>query len=197
MQSPESLRKVTALRSIPLPEIFFENAPADLARVARETIATDEQIKDMLTGIYPSLELFGLDGTWPASKTDAIAKAVIVSTKIPAEYRMGLHLNQQIDVTAFTNLRDRWARLMSEEESWRERLSAYGRNAWPRPTDLGAAAETLRKSNFGKAFAAISGASKPARELVARLGLPERAGAGGRAYPAGRACQRDLCVRRR
>ncbi len=172
VQSPESLRKVMALRSIPLPEIFFENAPADLARMARETIATDEQIKDMLTGIYPALELFGLDGTWPASKTDAIAKAVIVSTKIPAEYRMGLHLNQQIDATAFANLRDRWARLMSEEVSWRERQSAYGRNAWPRPADLGAAAETLRKSNFGKAFAVISGAAKPARELVARLGLP-------------------------
>jgi hypothetical protein len=170
-QSPESLQKFTALRSIPLPEIFFENAPADLARVARETIETDVQIKDMLTSIYPALELFGLNGTWPASKTDAIAKAVIVSTKIPAEYRLGLHLNQQIDTTAFAHLRDRWARLMSEEESWREKLSAYGRNAWPRPSDLGAAAETLRKSSFGKAFAAISGAAKPARELVARLGL--------------------------
>ena len=29
----------------------------------------------------------------------------------------------------------------------------------------------MRKSSFGKAFAAISGAAKPARELVARLGL--------------------------
>jgi hypothetical protein len=129
------------------------------------------QIKDMLTSIYPALELFGLNGTWKASKTDAIAEAVIVSTKIPAEYRLGLHLNQQIDTTAFAHLRDRWARLMSEEESWREKLSAYGRNAWPRPSDLGVAAETLRKSSFGKAFAAISGAAKPARELVARLGL--------------------------
>jgi very-short-patch-repair endonuclease len=169
VQSPGSLRKFTALRSISLPEIYFENAPADLARVARETIDSDLQIKDMLTSIYPALELFHLDGGWPANKTDAIAKAVIVSTKIPAEYRSGLHLNQQIDTTAFANLRDRWARLMSEENSWREKLSLYGRNAWPRPADLEAAAETLRKSSFGKAFAAISGAAKPARELVSSI----------------------------
>ncbi len=171
VQSPEPLQKFTALRSLPLPEIFFENAPADLARVARETIDTDVQIKDMLTGIYPALELFGLDGTWPASKTDAIAKAVIVSTKIPAEYRLGLHLNQQIDTTAFAHLRERWARLMTEEETWRATLSAYGRNAWPRPIDLKAAADILRKSSFGKAIAIIGGAAKTARELVVRLGL--------------------------
>jgi very-short-patch-repair endonuclease len=170
-QSPESLAKFTALRSIPLPEIFFENAPADLARVARETIDTDLQIKDMLTGISPALELFHLDGSWPASKTDAIAKAIIVSTKIPAEYRSGLHLNQQIDVMAFAALRDKWARLMSEEKTWRATLSVYGRNAWPRPVDLKAAADILRKSSFGKAIAIIGGAAKTARELVARLGL--------------------------
>jgi very-short-patch-repair endonuclease len=170
-QSPESLQKFTALRSIALPEIFFEHAPADLAHVARETIDTDVQIKDMLTGIYPALELFHLDGNWPASKTDAIAKAIIVSTKIPAEYRSGIHLNQQIDVTAFDALRDRWTRLMSEEKTWRATLSAYGRNAWPRPIDLKAAADILRKSSFGKAIAIIGGAAKTARELVTRLGL--------------------------
>ena len=87
--------------------------------MARETIETDTQIKDALTKIYPVLELFHLDGNWPANKTDAIAKAVIVSTKIPAQYRSGLHLNQQIDVTAFASLRVRWAQLLAEEQEWR------------------------------------------------------------------------------
>lgn len=170
-QDAESLRKAEALSVIPLPAIYFENDPADLARVARETINNDTQLKDALTSFYPVLEFFHLDGGRSANKSDAIAKAVIVSTKIPSEYRSGLHLNQQIDVAAFGILRERWAKLASEEREWRQHLSAYGRNAWPRPSELRNAAEIFRKTNIGKAFAAISGAAKPARELVARLGL--------------------------
>lgn len=170
-QDPVFLRKLVVLRSVALPEIFFERAPAELSRVARETIDADVKIKDALTGIYPALELFHLDGGWPANRTDAIAKAVIVSTKIPAEYRSGLHLNQQIDVAAFGSLRDRWARLVSEERGWRTRLSSFGANSWPRPSELRASAAILQKSAIGKAFATISGAAKPGRELVARLGL--------------------------
>lgn len=171
VQDPEFLKRLTVLRSIFLPEMFFENTPAKLTRVARETIDADAKIKDALTAIYPVLELFHLDGTWPANKTDAIAKALIVSTKIPAEYRSGLHLNQQIDVPAFETLRERWVHLMSEERGWRTRLPAFGPSAWPRPSELRASATILQKSGLGKAFATISGAAKPARELVARLGL--------------------------
>lgn len=173
MEDPEFLKKLSALQSISLPETLFENAPAELARAARATIETDAKIKEALTGIYPVLELFNLDGSWPANKAEAIAKAVIVSTKIPAEYRSGMHLNQQIDVQAFASLRDRWGRLMSEEREWRTRLSSFGQNAWPRPSDLRASAAIFQKSAFGKAFATISGATKPARELVARLGLAD------------------------
>jgi very-short-patch-repair endonuclease len=171
VQDPEFLKRLTALRSIPLPEMFFENTPTELTRVASETIEADAKIKDALTAIYPVLELFRLDGAWPANKTDAIAKAVIVSTKIPAEYRSGLHLNQQIDAPAFEALRQRWVHLASEERGWRTRLPAFGPNAWPRPSELRASATIFQKSALGKAFATISGAAKPARELVARLGL--------------------------
>lgn len=173
VEDPDFLKKLTALRSISLPEEFFGSAPADLIRGARETMDADAKIKAALTGIYPVLELFRLDGSWPAKETDAIAKAVIVSTKIPAEYRSGLHLNQQIDVQAFEALRDRWFRLVAEERGWRTRLSTFGPNSWPRPSDLTASAAILEKSAFGKAFATISGAAKPARELVARLGLAD------------------------
>lgn len=173
VQDPEFLKRSTVLRSLPLPETFFENTPAELTRSAREMIDADAKIKDALTAIYPVLELFHLDGRWPANQTDAIAKAVIVSTKIPAEYRLGLHLNQQIDVPAFEILREWWVHLMSEERGWRTRLSLFDSNSWPRPSDLRASEAILQKSTFGKAFATISGAAKPAHELVARLGLTE------------------------
>lgn len=173
VQDPEFLKKLTVLGSISLPGIFFENAPAELTRVARETIEADAKFKDALSGIYPVLDLFHLDGSWPANETDAIAKAVIVSTKIPFEYRLGLHLNQQIDIQAFATVRDSWVRLMADERGWRTRFSAFGSNAWPRPSDLRASAAIFQKSTFGKAFATISGAAKPARELVARLGLAD------------------------
>lgn len=171
VDDPEFLKRLTDLRSMPLRESFFENTPAELTRLARETVDADVKIKDALTAVYPVLELFRLDGNWPANRTDAIAKAIIVSTKIPAEYRLGLHLNQQIDVPAFEALRERWGHLMAEERGWRERLSTFGPNAWPRPAELRESAAIFQKSGLGKAFATISGAAKPARELVARLGL--------------------------
>jgi very-short-patch-repair endonuclease len=170
-QNAESLGKVVALSAVPLPAIFFENTPADLARVAHETINDDTQLRDALTNFCPVLEFFHLDGGCSANKLDAIAKAVIVSTKIPSEYRSGLDLNQQIDSAAFRILRDRWAKLVSEEREWRQQLSVYGHGAWPRPSELRNAAGMFRKTSIGRAFAAIGGSGKSARGLAARLGM--------------------------
>jgi hypothetical protein len=50
-------------------------------------------------------------------------------------------------------------------------LPAYGHARWPSPRELEDAAGLLKKSNIGKAFAAIGGSAKPVRDLVARLGM--------------------------
>ncbi len=102
---------------------------------------------------------------------DAVAKAVIASTKISQEYRSALYLNQTIDVAAFASLRERWVSLIAKEREWRQYLSTYGREAWPAPGTLRSASELLKKGNLGRAMAAISGSAKPVRDLVARLGM--------------------------
>jgi very-short-patch-repair endonuclease len=104
---------------------------------------------------------------------DAIAKAVIASTKISQEHRSALYSNQSVDVAAFGPLRERWVSLIEKEHDWRQYLSVYGREAWPAPGMLRSASELLKKGNLGRVMAAISGSAKPVRDLVARLGLAD------------------------
>jgi hypothetical protein len=53
---------------------------------------------------------------------NAVAKAVIASTKISQEHRSALYLNQKIDVAAFGPLRERWISLIAKEREWRQRV---------------------------------------------------------------------------
>lgn len=172
-QNTDVFRSAVELGKMPLPEIYFENTPADLLRIANETVENDLLLKNAITEFVPVLELFRLDGKCPATSLDAIAKAVIASTKISQEHRSALYMNQAIDVTAFGPLRERWMSLVAKEREWRQYLTAYGREAWPAPASLRSASVLLKKGNVGRAFAAISGAAKPVNELVTRLGLTD------------------------
>ena len=165
------LRAAIELGQMPLQEIYFENTPAGLIGIANETIEKDLLLRNAIAEFSPVLELFKLDGKCPATSLDAVAKAVIASTKISQEHRSALYLNQKIDVAAFGPLRERWVSLIAKEREWRQYLSAYGREAWPAPGTLRSASELLKKGNLGRAMAAISGSAKPVRDLVARLGM--------------------------
>jgi very-short-patch-repair endonuclease len=172
-QGADVLRVAVELGRMPLQEIYFENTPAVLIGIANETVEKDLRLRNAIAEFSPVLTLFKLDGKCPATSLDAVAKAVIASTKISQEHRPALYLNQKVDVAAFTTLRERWVSLIAKEREWRQYLVAYGREAWPAPAALRSASELLKRGNLGRAMAAISGSAKPARELVARLGLAD------------------------
>jgi very-short-patch-repair endonuclease len=170
-QSAGVLRAAVELGRIPLQESFLEATPAGLIRTANETVENNLLLRNAIAEFIPVLELFKLDGKCPATSLDAIAKAVIASTRISQEHRPALYLNQSVDEAAFGALRERWVSLVAKEREWRQRLSAYGRERWPAPRALTSASELLKKGNLGRAMAVISGSAKPVRDLVARLGL--------------------------
>ena len=172
-QNSEVFRSALELGKMPLPEIYFDNTPADLLKIANETVENDLLLKNAITEFSPVLGLFKLDGKCPATSLDAIAKAVTASARIPQEHRPAFYVNESIDVAAFGPLRERWMSLVTKEREWRHYLSAYGREAWPAPASLRSASALLKKGNVGRALAAISGAAKPVNELIARLGLTD------------------------
>lgn len=170
-QMTEVLETAIALGEIPLQEIFLENTPAALIAISNETVTSNRRFMDAIGEFVPVLELFKLDGKCSAASLGTLAKAVIASTKISQEHRSAIYLDQNVDETAFKALLKRWSDLASTEAGWRRDLSTYGRDAWPGSSALRGAAELLSKGSLGRAIAAVSGASKPARDLVARLGL--------------------------
>ena len=167
------LRAAVELGRMPLQEIYFENTPAALIGIANETVEKYRLLSSGIAEFSPVLQLFKLDGNCPATSLDAVAKAVIASNKISQEHRPALYLNQKVDVAAFGLLRERWVFLIAKEREWRQYLSAYGQEEWPAPGALRSASELLKKGNLGRAMAAISGSAKPARDIVARLGLAD------------------------
>jgi very-short-patch-repair endonuclease len=169
--SADVLEVAIGLGNLSLQEIFFENTPAALIAISKETVKSSLRLKSAIDEFFPVLELFKLDGKCSAGSLDSVARAIIASTKISPEHRFAIYLNQNVDVTAFETLFKRWSDLIANESEWRRNLSVYGKDVWPESSALRGASELLRKGNFSRAFAAISGAAKPARELVARLGL--------------------------
>jgi hypothetical protein len=154
-QSAGVLRAAVELGRMPLQEIYFEATPAGLIGIANETVERDLLLRNAIAEFSPVLELFKLDGKCAATSLDAVAKAVIASTKISQEHRSALYLNQSVDVAAFGPLRERWVSLVAKEREWRQYLSAYGREAWPAPGSLRSASVLLKKGNLGRAMAAI------------------------------------------
>ena len=150
---------------------YLEYTPAALFSVARETIGRNMLLHGALKGLEPALEYFDLDDSIPSNQLDAVAKAVIISAKIPPQYRYGLDLNQDINEDAFAALRGQWSGLLTREKDWRQRFSSFGNERWPAPSQLRAVADLLRKSGLSRAFTALSGSAKTARALIARLGV--------------------------
>lgn len=167
----EVLETAIALGELPLQAIYLENAPATLVATAKEIIGNNSRLKVAIDQFCPVLEMFGLDLKCSGAVLSSIAKAVAASVKIPAEYRSAIYLNQDIDEAAFNALFKEWNGLLAKEARWRHDLGAYGGAAWPTANELRSASEILSKGNLSRVLAAISGTSKPARDLLARLGL--------------------------
>jgi len=171
----EVLETAVALGELPLQEIFLENTPAALMAIAKETARNNRRLKAAIDQFCPVLEMFSLDAKCSGAVLGSVAKAIVASTKIAQEHRSAIYLNQNIDEPAFNALFKQWSDLLAKETGWRRDLGAYGGAAWPTASVLRSASELLSKGNLGRALAAISGAAKPARDLVARLGLANSA----------------------
>ena len=171
----EFLETAVALGELPLQEIFLENTPAALMAIAKETARNNRRLKAAIDQFCPVLEMFSLDAKCSGAVLGSVAKAIVASTKIAQEHRSAIYLNQNIDEPAFNALFKQWSDLLAKETGWRRDLGAYGGAAWPTASVLRSASELLSKGNLGRALAAISGAAKPARDLVARLGLANSA----------------------
>ncbi|WP_375312819.1 DUF3320 domain-containing protein [Bradyrhizobium sp. A5] len=171
----EALETAVALGELPLQEAFLENTPAALTAIATETASNDRRLKAAIDQFCPVLEMFGLDTKCSVAALGSVAKAIIASTKIAQEHRSAVYLNQNIDESAFNALFKQWSDLLTNETGWRRDLGAYGGAAWPTSSVLRSASELLSKGSLGRALATIRGAAKPARDLVARLGLANSA----------------------
>ncbi len=170
-QTQAVLEAAVSLGQMPLQEIYLKMTPGALIALAKENVESNLLLKNAIAEFYPALELFKLDGKCPAASLDFVARAVIASTMISREHRSAIYLNQNADVSAFETLYRRWTGLAAKERDWRQYLAAYGKDTWPASSALRSASELLKRSNLGRAVAAIRGSGKPARELVARLGL--------------------------
>jgi len=87
------------------------------------------------------------------------------------EHRAWVSAHRDLDLSVFAVLKERWTLIVANEIEWRGNVAAYGDRAWPDPNHIEVAAATLRKSVIGRAFAALTGSAKAARELVAQFGL--------------------------
>ena len=171
----EALETAAALGELPLQEIFLEKTPAALIATAKEAARNNGRLKAAIDQLCPVLEMFGFDAKCSGAVLGSVAKAIVASTRIAQEHRSAIYLNQNIDVLAFNALYKQWSDLLAKETELRRDLGAYGAAAWPTASVLRSASELLSKGSLGRALAAISGAAKPARDLVVRLGLANSA----------------------
>jgi very-short-patch-repair endonuclease len=169
----DGLKIAIELSNLPVSFDCLERSPSELASHAAEIMSRNQFFSSTMERFAPALASLGFDYSYPVDGLEAIAKAVIVSTKIPAEYRSDLNVNRDIDEKAFDVLRGRWLSLMAEEKGWRQKLRPWADARWPDSLRLRDAAEVLGKGNLSKALAALTGSSKWARELVSRLGLSD------------------------
>jgi hypothetical protein len=152
-----------------LTDVLLETAPAELARIATETIDRNTTLKSAIEDFRPALEIFGVDGSYAANRLDTLATAVLASVQIPQQYQSPMRAYLGIDEEQFFELYAKWLTMRKAEQHWRARLPEHGHQSWPQSTSIGQAVGTLKKNWFRKAIAGLDGSAKAARHILESL----------------------------
>jgi hypothetical protein len=172
--SHEKLAKLaiaSALMRAGLPSELAEKMPAEVYEIASASIRRNSTIVDLIGRFLPILRIFELGHYLPASALLPVAVSVRAGAKVMPEHRVWVNAYLDVDPSDFRIYKERWSIITTKETEWRRYLAVYGNKPWPDPDDIEVAAATLRKSGMGKAFAALTGSAKAAREFAAQFGL--------------------------
>jgi hypothetical protein len=88
-----------------LTDVLLETTPAELARIAKETIDRDTALKAAIEDFRPALEIFGVDGSYAANRLDTLATAALASVQIPEQYQSPMRAYLGIDEEQFFELK--------------------------------------------------------------------------------------------
>ena len=147
---------------------FLDQVPAEAYAAATAKIS-------QLTGLAQALEdvssVLDFTGDTPALHFLAIASGAVIAGMMPADHRAWVGALPRTEVAAMVAVEGRWHSLLEAEKAWTSRLSGYSVECRPEAAELEAAAATLRKAGVGRAFAALTGSVRAARELTVRLGF--------------------------
>jgi hypothetical protein len=162
----------SALMRAGLPPELANNTPAEAYELATATIQCHTTTIELIERLLPILGILDLDHSLPAGALLPVAVAVRAGAKVMPEHRAWVNAHRDLDLSEFFwVLKERWTIIAKNEIKYRDSVSAYGNRSWPDPVDIEVAASTLRKSGIGKVFAALTGSTKAARALAAKLGI--------------------------
>ena len=173
---------------------FLEQTPTEAYKFADAEIEALEALAAVVEGVIPVLKILGLGAEIPATYLPAAASASYVLGMSPAGARRWIvELPNASGEEVIAAIRRR-AELLEVEKAWAAKVPGYALNGRPEPSDLVAAAETLRKSGFGKLIASLGGKMKAARAVATNLEValePDRLQALGEHVAAMRAFEAD------
>ena len=149
---------------------FLEQSPADAYELADVETMALEALAEAVEGVIPVLKILGLGAEIPTTHLPAAASASCVLGMSPSHVRRWIvELPNASGEAVFAAIRRR-AELLEAETAWAAGVPGYALNGGPDPSDLLAAARTLRTSGFGKLAASLGGKMKAARTVAANLG---------------------------
>ena len=161
----------SALVRCGLPAELARMTPAELYDAADNAIPRDRAVLGLVQRLLPILAVFGFDENLPSGALMPLALAVLGGAKVRPEHRRWVNALRQVDPTQFWKLKERWTAISTNESKWRGYCAAYGRAPWPSPEEFEIHAAALRKSGMKKAWAALHGSLRVAREFAAQFGF--------------------------
>jgi hypothetical protein len=167
----EKLAAASLLMRAGLPEDLAEKTPAELYKISNATIRRNASIADLIDCFIPILRLFQLDHELPGGVFLPVSVAVQAGSKMIQKDWEWVNAYRGTAALAFWSLHKRWLTIATREIEWRGYLTAFGSRPWPEPADIELAAANLGKSGVSKAFAALSGATKAARQFASQFGF--------------------------
>ena len=169
-EDPEKLAVAAAhMRSVVSAE-FLERTPAEAYEFADAEFKVLEALAEAVEAVVPVLNILGLGVDLPATHLPAATSASYVLGMSPARVRRWIVELPDASEEAISGAIRRRAELLEAEKAWAAKVPAYTPEVRPEPSELHAAAETLRKSGFGKLVASLGGKMKAARAVAANLG---------------------------
>ncbi|MGO9894146.1 MAG: hypothetical protein ACLPX8_08040 [Bryobacteraceae bacterium] len=170
-EDPKRLAVSAAHMHTPASVGFLDQTPAHAYETADVEIAALEELASVIEGVLQPAAVLGLGQNLPAAHVPLAAwtaYALAISAENTRRWIVELpHTSMDAVVDAIA----RWNDLRAAETTWVQKASGYRPNARSKPSELAAAAQTLRCTGLGKLFAAVGGKAKAARALASYLGI--------------------------